>query len=133
MKRLILVVVAAVTLVLVATAAAHTFVTSPNISIKKSPTGKTKAGKKVLVYGKVSSSHKTCKDNRNVKLFRVRQGSDKLLAKDRSDADGEYGFARHPNKTQTVYTKIASKHKVSYPHDHKCRKARSENKKIKVK
>lgn len=132
MKRLILVVVAAVTLVFVATAAANTWVVSPNISIKKSPVGTTNAGSKVLVYGKVNSSKRLCKEDRTVKLFRVRQGSDKLLAQDLTDADGEYGFARHPNNDQKVYTKIASLHQVSYGHDHTCRKARSENKKINV-
>ena len=130
MNRLILVVVAAVTLVFVATAAADNWAVSPDISIKKSPTGTTNAGSKVLVYGKVSSSKRLCKEDRTVKLFRVKQGSDPLVAKDLTDADGEYGFARHPNNDQKFYTTIRSMHQVSYGHDHLCRKARSDNKKV---
>jgi hypothetical protein len=131
-KRLLLMVVAAVGLGLTATASAHDWIASPSLSIGKVPAGATSPGQRIVVFGKVNSARRFCKVDRRVRLFRVRPGADRLLATDRTDSDGEYGFARRPGGDQRVYTRIGRRHLVNYQHDHLCRSARSDNQRINV-
>jgi hypothetical protein len=134
MKRLLLllVLVAAVGMGVAATVSAHPFVASPSLSIGKVPSGTTSPGERVVIFGKVHSGRQLCKEDRVVRLFKVRPGADRLLARDRTDAEGEYGFVRRPGGDQRVYTRIGRLHEVSYGHDHLCRAARSNNLRINV-
>lgn len=132
MKWLLILAAAAVVLALAATASAHRFVSSPSLSIHKQPTGTTSPGKKVIVFGKVRSSRGICREDRLVRLFRVRPGPNRLLATFVTNFFGDYRFARHPRRTQKVYTRIPRLHEVSFGHDHLCRAARSRDLRIRV-
>lgn len=132
MKRLLLLVVAAVGLVVAATAAAHPFDASPSLSIGKVPAGATSPGEQIVIFGKVNTARALCREDRRVRLFRVRPGADRLLDSDRTDSEGEYGFTRRPGADQRVYTRIGRLHEISYGHDHLCRAARSDNLRINV-
>jgi hypothetical protein len=131
-KRLLLLGVAAVGLAFAVTAAAHNFVASPSLSIGKVPAGATSRGERIVIFGKIHTRRTFCKDDRRVRLFRVRPGADRLIAIDRSDAEGEYGFALRPRRDKRVYTRIGRLVHTSYGHSHVCRAARSNNKRINV-
>jgi len=57
--------------------------------------------------------------------MRVRPGPDRLLAKDRTDSEGEYIFVRHPRRDQHVYTRFSGFFQTSYGHSHRCLASRS--------
>jgi hypothetical protein len=118
--------------VLPGTALAHTFVASTNLSINKVPGGVTNRGATVIVYGKLKSSHALCRNNMIVKLMKVRPGADKLLAKDRTDEEGEYIFVRNPRRDARVYTRFPGFLDTSYPHSHRCQGSRSSSVRINV-
>jgi hypothetical protein len=124
-RRLILPVVAALGLALAAVAAAHVFTASPSLSIGKVPAGVTAPGTRIIVFGKIHSGRALCKANRNVRLFRVRPGADRLLATDVTDREGEYSFALRPRGDRRVYTRISRLFQSSYGHRHVCRADRS--------
>jgi hypothetical protein len=124
-KRLILPIVAAVGLALAAVAAAHVFTSSPSLSIAKVPAGATAPGTRIIVYGKIHSGRALCRANRNVRLFRVRPGADRLLATDVTDREGEYSFVLRPRRDRRVYTRISRLSRSSYLHQHVCRADRS--------
>jgi hypothetical protein len=131
-KRLLLAGVAAVGLAFAVTAAAHTFVASPSLSIGKVPAGATSPRERIIIFGKIHSGRLFCRNNRVVRLFRVRPGPDRLLATDRSDREGEYAFALRPRRDRRVYTRIGRLSFTNYPHSHVCRSARSNNQRINV-
>jgi hypothetical protein len=131
-KWLLLAGVAAVGLAFVVTAAAHNFVASPSLSIGKVPAGATSPGERIIIFGKVRSGRLFCRNDRVVRLFRVRRGPDRLLATDRSDREGEYRFGLRPRRDQRVYTRIGRLSRITYQHSHVCRKARSNNQRINV-
>ena len=118
--------------VLPGTALAHTFVASTNLSINKVPGGVTNRGATVIVYGKLKSSHALCRNNMVVKLMKVRPGADKLLAKDRTDEEGEYIFVRNPRRDARVYTRFPGFLQESYGHSHRCQGSRSSSVRINV-
>jgi hypothetical protein len=113
------------TTVAVGAAFAHTFAADTSLTIAKVPSGATQAGAKVVIYGRLRSANATCRSNKVVKLMRVRPGPDKLLARDRTDAEGEYLFVRNPGRDQTVYTRFSGTFTSTYPHSHRCRSDRS--------
>jgi hypothetical protein len=113
--------------VLPGTALAHTFVASTTLSIHKVPGGVTAPGATVIVYGKLRSARPLCRSDMVVKLMRVRPGADKLLARDRTDSEGEYIFVRHPLRDQHVYTRFSGFLQTSYGHSHRCLPSRSVN------
>jgi hypothetical protein len=131
-KPLLLAGVAAVGLAFAVTATAHSFVASPSLSIGKVPAGATSPGERIVIFGKIRTGRPFCKEDRRVRLFRVRPGADRLLATDRSDSEGEYGFALRPRRDQRVYTRIGRLSRMSYGHSHVCRSARSDNQRINV-
>jgi hypothetical protein len=131
-KRLLLAGVAAVGLGVAGTAAGHPFTASPSLTISKVPAGATSPGERIVVFGKIRTGRAFCKNDRRVRLFRVRPGADRLIATDRSDAEGEYGFALRPRRDQRVYTRIGRLERHTYAHDHVCRAARSHNLRINV-
>jgi hypothetical protein len=101
-------------------AGAHTFVANTSLSIHKAPTTATAPGANVNIFGKLQSPRRSCRVDKVVKLFKVLEGPDKLLAKDRTDNEGTYGFVRQPSKDMKVYTKFFGSLKTSYGHSHKC-------------
>jgi hypothetical protein len=107
--------------VLPGTALAHTFVASTSLTIHKVPGGVTNPGATVVVYGKLRSVRPLCRSDRVVKLMRARPGADQLLAKDRTDSEGEYIFIRHPRRDQHIYTRFSGFFQTSYGHSHRCR------------
>jgi hypothetical protein len=111
--------------VLPGTALAHNFVASTNLSIHKVPGGVTNRGATVIVYGKLGSARALCRDNMVVKLMKVRPGADRLLARDRTDSEGEYIFVRNPRRDQHVYTRFSGFFQTSYGHSHRCQASRS--------
>ena len=111
--------------VLPGTALAHTFVASTSLTIHKVPVGITNPGATVIVYGKLRSPRPLCRNDMVVKLMRVRPGPDRLLAKDRTDSEGEYIFVRHPRRDQHVYTRFSGFFQTSYGHSHRCLASRS--------
>jgi hypothetical protein len=55
----------------------------------------------------------------------VKSGKDKLLGKDKTDADGEYGFHRTINGNQAFRTRVLRRLDTSYGHSHDCKGAGS--------
>ena len=106
-------------------AGAHTFVANTSLSIHKAPTGATAPGANVNVFGKLQSPRAMCAVDQLVKLFKVIDGPDKLLAKDRTDGEGTYGFVRQPSKDFKVYTKFPGSLETSYGHSHECQPSKS--------
>jgi len=101
-------------------AGAHSFVAHTSLTIHKAPTTATAPGANVSIFGKLRSTRASCRIHKVVKLFKVRAGPDKLLAKDRTDREGTYGYTRQPSKDIKVYTKFAGSLVTSYGHSHKC-------------
>lgn len=108
-------------------AVAHTFASNTSLTINKLPTGATRPGARVIIYGRLRSFRATCRANKLVKLIRVRPGPDLVLARDRTDNEGEYRFVRRPSRDQTVYTRFPGTFRSSYGHSHVCRGDRSAN------
>jgi hypothetical protein len=119
--------------VFVGGALAHTFVASTTLTIHKVPTGKVAKGTTMVVYGKLKSDHEKCRNDKVVKLMKVRQGEDKVKAKDHTDSEGEYFFTFNAKKDQTLYTKFSKFVETSYGHSHTCKGDRSKDVKINVK
>jgi hypothetical protein len=119
--------------VLAEVAVAHTFVAGTSLTINKVPGGSVNKGTTVVIYGKLKSSHAFCREDQVVRLMKVRPGSDKLLHKDRTDAEGEYLFVRTAKKDQKLYTKFKKVTETSYGHSHTCKGSRSKTIKINVK
>jgi hypothetical protein len=108
------------TTVVVGSAVAHTFVNETSLSIGKLPRHATNPGATVIIFGRLRSPRPACRSNKVVKLLRVRPGPDIVLARDRTDSDGDYGFIRHPRRDQTVYTRFSGTFSSSYGHSHRC-------------
>ena len=108
-------------------AVAHNFASNTSLTINKIPSGATRPGARVIIFGRLRSFRATCRANKVVKLIRVRPGADLVLARDRTDAEGEYRFVRTPSRDQTVYTRFAGTFRSSYGHSHRCRGDRSVN------
>lgn len=132
MRKSLIVIATAIGLVLAAVAGAHVFVSSPQLSIAKVPSGSIAPGARIIVYGRIHSSRSFCKRDRRVRLFRVSPGPDRFLGSDRTDNEGEYRFVRRPRRDQTVYTRIGRLVVSSYGHRHACRADRSRNLRINV-
>jgi hypothetical protein len=113
-------------------AIAHVFVAETSLSILKLPRHATDPGAPVVILGKLHSPRPACRSNKVVKLMRRRPGPDKVLARDRTDREGEYRFIRHPRRDQTVYTKFSGTFFSSYLHSHRCLRDRSDTRFINV-
>ena len=57
-------------------------------------------------HGKVKSSNQACEIHRKVKLFKQRQGPDKLLGKDKTNHHGEWEIEVQPLKSGAYYAKV---------------------------
>ena len=111
----------------IGSAFAHTVSSGTSVTIRKVPTGATRAGAKVIIYGKLRSPRPSCRVNKVVRLVRVRPGTDRVIATDITDREGEYLFVRRPVNDQTVYTRFSGTLSTSYGHSHRCRASRSPN------
>ena len=136
MRRIVagaLVTMVLITSQLAGVATAHTFVASTSLTIHKVPSGKVAKGTTMVVYGKLKSDHKVCREDQLIKLMKVRQGEDKVKAKDRTDTEGEYFFTFNAKKDQKLYTKFSKVVETSYGHSHTCKGSTSKTIKIDVK
>ena len=118
--------------VAIGTAVAHTVVSETTLTIRKAPGGATNPGGKVIIYGRLKSGRSACRSDKAVRLMKVRPGADKVVAVDRTDLEGNYGFVRHPGRDVTLYTRFMGTFNTSYGHTHKCLKDRSRNRVINV-
>jgi hypothetical protein len=135
MKRIAASVVVGVfllTSVLVGTAGGHTFVSDTSLSRGKVPRGATDPGDRVIIFGRLKSPRPVCRSSKLVRLMRVRPGPDKVLARDWTDAEGDYRFVRHPSRDQTVYTRFSGTFFSNYGHSHRCLGSRSRNRVIRI-
>jgi hypothetical protein len=114
-------------------AGAHVFTANTSLSIHKAPIGATAPGADVSIFGKLRSPRASCRVDKVVKLFKVLDGPDKLLAMDRTDAEGTYGFVRRPVRDFKVYTKFSGSLVTSYGHSHECLPSKSSRLLIDVK
>jgi hypothetical protein len=57
-------------------------------------------------HGHVKSDKSACEKQRKVKLFKQRQGSDKLLGKDKSNNRGKWEVEVDPLKSGAYYAKV---------------------------
>lgn len=114
------------------TALAHVFEAHPGLAIHRIPAGVVEPGERVRVFGRLRTGRSICRQDRVVRLLMVRPGRDRLLATDRTDAEGEYLFILRPRRNMTVYTVVRRSLETSYGHSHDCRRARSKNLSISV-
>jgi hypothetical protein len=113
-------------------AVAHVFEADTTLTINKAPTGVTNAGATVVIFGKLKSPRPACRADKLIRLLRVRPGPDRVLARDRTDDEGEYLFVRHPRRDQKVYTRFSGTFSSSYGHSHRCFGDRSPSIRINV-
>jgi hypothetical protein len=78
-------------------------------------------------HGEVVSQRNSCKVNRVVKLFKVKDGPDDLIATDTTNNNGNFRISR-PQAHGTFYAKIERRVQASYGHYHECGGDRSNNK-----
>jgi hypothetical protein len=57
-------------------------------------------------HGKVKSSNQACEIHRTVKLYKQRNGADKLLGKDKTNHDGKWEIELEPLKSGAYYAKV---------------------------
>lgn len=119
-------------LLLASSAGAHVSTAPTTLTIKKAPQQPVDPGDKVIVFGKLKSPDASCRPGKEIDLFRKKPGTDRLLATDRTDAEGEYRFRVRPNRTIKVYTRFDGSVDSTYGHSHTCTGDRSRTIKIKV-
>jgi hypothetical protein len=97
-------------------AGAHFFTASPKVTIHR-------VGKRF--YGRIKSRYPGCKQDRKVRLVRVREGiSDRVVATTRTGPRGRWSIRRRRPRG-SYYAVIERKRKRYYRHGHTCRKDRS--------
>ena len=132
MKRLILL-LAIVGGTLSAGAAAATFFDdSPTIRIDRIPAGTVKPGQRVLIYGRILSDHRFCRQERKIQLRDVRGKSSHWISNDITDRDGEYRFVIRPKDSMTLFTHIAGLTQENYGGADTCDSATSSDLRVVV-
>ena len=102
----------------VLTAQGHTHTYSASISIRYKA-----SGNKFLGH---LGTGQPCRKGRVVSVFLVQPGADRLLGKDRTDSDGDYGVKNAAGLTGRFYAKTPRVVRGDgYQHQHTCKKARS--------
>jgi hypothetical protein len=95
---------------------AHFFTASPKVTIQR-------VGKRF--YGRIKSRYPGCKQDRKVRLVRVREGiSDRVVATTRTGPRGKWSIRRR-RPQGSYYAVIPRKRKRYYRHGHTCRRDRS--------
>jgi hypothetical protein len=69
--------------------------------------------------GEVVSQRTSCKRNRQVKLFKQKNGPDQLIATDTTNNNGNWRINR-PQANGNFYAKIERRVQASYAHHHEC-------------
>jgi hypothetical protein len=110
-----------------ATSQAHVASIGTSLGIGKAPSGPSRPGKKVVIFGRLKASEQNCKEGQVVRLFRRRPGPDPQIGRDVTDAEGEYRFVKRPGRDQRVYTRFNGAVETSYGHSHTCLASRSRN------
>jgi hypothetical protein len=110
-----------------ATSQAHVASIGTSLGIGKAPSGPSRPGKKVVIFGRLKASEQNCKEGQVVRLFRRRPGPDPQIGRDVTDAEGEYRFVKRPGRDQRVYTRFSGAVETSYGHSHTCLASRSRN------
>ena len=131
MKSILLFLVAA-TCLFAAPASAHVFDEQTSLTIRQSPARTAGPGSRVVISGRLVSGRPGCRAGKVIRLFLSRRGADRLLARDLTDADGDYRFVRRPASTQRVYVVFSQTLASSYGHSHRCRGSRSATARIRV-
>jgi hypothetical protein len=127
---------AVILVVQVGGASAHVATYDTSLSIDKSPNHAVHRGDRVLIMGKLKP--KACRKHKVIRLMKVVKGPDKLLAKDRTDREGEYLFKLRARRTMKVYTRFRGSvttgynYGTYYGHSHTCNPSRSKSVKIRV-
>jgi hypothetical protein len=115
---------------------AHVATFDTKLTIEKSPHHAVHPRDRVLIMGKLKP--KACRKHKVIRLMKVKKGRDKVLAKDRTDREGEYLFKLHPRRTLKVYTRFRGSvttgynYGTYYGHSHTCNPSRSDTVKIRV-
>jgi hypothetical protein len=113
-------------------AEAHVSNVSTSLSINKSPRRAVDAGRKVIIFGDLSSANADCVRNQEITLFRKKRGPDRRLGTDQTDNEGEYRFKIRPRRTRRYYTRFAGSVETSYGHSHTCQASRSRTIRVRV-
>jgi hypothetical protein len=121
MRPLLVAVVALIAGAGAGAASAHVIDARTNVTIARVPGGKIDPGRRVVVYGSLRSAAATCRGRKFIELRERRRGVDPVLARDRTDADGEYRFVLRPRRDLVVYARFAGSLVSSYGHRHRCR------------
>ena len=119
--------------IMIGSAWAHTFTASTSLTIAKAPAHPTAPGHDVFIFGSLNSARHACVAHKVVRLMKKRPGIDRLLARDRTDSEGDYSFLRNPTKDQTWYTRFPGSVVTTYGHSHTCLASRSADVHIKIK
>lgn len=105
-----------------AVASAHVVDAQTRVSIGRTPQGVVPPGTRVVVSGRLhSAARAVCTGRKVIRLYLVRRGPDRLLARDVTDAQGGYRFVRRPRADVRVYARFAASFASSYGHQHTCR------------
>jgi hypothetical protein len=102
-------------------AGAHVVDARTTVTIARIPAGKIDPGTRVVVYGRLRSAAAVCRQRKVIELHERRRGADPVLARDRTDAEGEYRFVLRPRRDLVVYARFAGSFTSSYGHQHRCR------------
>jgi hypothetical protein len=114
------------------TAAAHVVDARTQVTIARVPGGKIDPRQRVVVFGRLRSAAAVCPRRKLIQLRERRRGVDPVLARDRTDAEGEYRFVLRPRRNLILYTRFAGSFASSYGHRHRCRADNSRTIRINV-
>ena len=95
-------------------AESHQFTAASNISINRQGN---------RFFGKVSSSRNSCKRNRQVTLYRVRNGRRTVAGRDRTNFNGNW--SETARRRGRYFAVVSGRTSGPYPHRHTCRGDRS--------
>lgn len=121
MKRVFLIGLVAASAAFPAFAAAHLVDERTRLSINRVPARLVSPGARVVIFGRLrSAAGQTCTRRKVIRLMLMRRGPDRLLARDVTDAEGEYRFVRRPRGDQRVYARFSGSFESNYGHQHAC-------------
>jgi len=110
-------------------ASAHEFEASRTISINRSPRGAVNAGRRVRFFGRIQSARRSCENFELVELVRVNSG---VVARDISDADGDYSMRVRVRRTGRYFSRVITTLRGEHPHRHVCLAAQSRTIRVRV-
>jgi hypothetical protein len=86
----------------------------------KVPGGPSHRGDRIVLMGRLRSADASCQSGLIVELYRDDPAGDHLLAKDQTDANGQYVFERRPRRDQTVHVGFLGLTQTDAAHAHIC-------------